>query len=268
VPQSLEAGARSASTDHSTLDHMDGFIVATPTSSHAAVLDRLMSTGRPVFVEKPMTADVVSARRLAALGAGRLFVMDKWRYHPAIEAIRREIAAGSAGDVLAIRTTRWGWGNPHPDVPGYWILAPHDLAIVLHLIGSIPPVVGVSAISPRQPDLGIIVQLKAPDGPMVTLDIGIASPQYCRRSVVIGTHATIELRDSYDDRIFVRDGAPSSPDARERTIATPGKLPLAAEIEAFLAFVAGGPPPMSTAAEGLLIVERVAQIEAALFAIA
>ena len=43
-------------------------------------------------------------------------------------------------------------------------------------------------------------------------------------------------------------------------------MPLLAEIEHFLAFLCGGPAPMSTAREGLLIVERVAAIESAIAA--
>ena len=163
-----------------------------------------------------MTTDVLSARRLAAAAADRLFVMDKWRYHPAVEAMRTDIVAGCVGEVLAIRTTRWGWGNPHRDVSALWMLAPHDLAIVLHLIGSIPPVWSAFAVSAQQPDIGAVALLKPARGPSVTLDIGIASPEYRRRCLVIGTRANLELRDSYDERIFVRDGAPGVADASER----------------------------------------------------
>jgi hypothetical protein len=41
-------------------------------------------------------------------------------------------------------------------------------------------------------------------------------------------------------------------------------MPLLAELACFLAFLSGGPPPMSAAREGLLIVERIAAIEAAI----
>jgi predicted dehydrogenase len=209
---SLEAavalGAHSTSCDLSGLEQMDGFVVATPTATHAEVIDRLAPMGRPIFVEKPMTADVLSARRLAAASEGQLFVMDKWRYHPGIDAMRAEIAAGRVGEVLAIRTTRWGWGNRHGDVSALWILAPHDLAIVLHLVGDIPPVSSAYPVSARQPDLGVTAHLRADRGPSVTLDIGIASPDHRRQCLVIGSRATLHLRDSYDNRVFVRDGPP------------------------------------------------------------
>ena len=260
----LARGARSAAADRSTLDAMDGFVIAAPTVLHAAIIEELLPEGRPIFVEKPMTADLASARRIAAAANGKLFVMDKWRYHPAIEAMRREIAEGRVGEVLGIRTTRWAWGNPHPDVSGLWILAPHDLAIVFHLLGRIPEVRSVSAVCAKQPELGVTAHLGSGSDPSITIDIGIASPEYRRRCLVIGTQATLELRDGYDERIFVRDGAPGSPDAAERTIDAGGAMPLLTELQRFLGFLNGGPAPMSSAEEGLLIVERIAAIEAAL----
>jgi hypothetical protein len=58
------------------------------TTWHADVIRRLAPRGIPIFVEKPMTPDAEEARRLAATLPGRLFVTDKWRYHPGIEALR------------------------------------------------------------------------------------------------------------------------------------------------------------------------------------
>jgi predicted dehydrogenase len=263
LERALALGAHSAKSDISALNEIDGFIVATPTATHAGVLERLVPTGRPVFVEKPMTADADSARRLAAAAEGRLFVMDKWRYHPGIQAMRTEIDSGRVGEVLALRTVRWGWGNPHSDVSALWILAPHDLAVVLHLTGTIPDVRGAFPASTREPGLGVTAHLGTGGGPCITLDIGIASPEHRRRCLVIGSRATLELRDGYDERIFVRDGAPGATGAPERTIDAGTQMPLLAELQAFLAFLAGGPAPMSTAREGLLIVERLAAIEAA-----
>jgi len=264
--KAIAVGARSTSSDLSELGRMDGFVVATPTGTHAEVLDRLLALGPPVFVEKAMTSDIASARRVAAAGEGRLFVMDKWRYHPGVEAMRAEIAGGRVGDVLAIRMERWAWGHPHSDISPLWILAPHDLSIVLHLIGDVPPLRSALPLSRRDPDLGLTAYLGSESGPSVTLDIGIASLDRRRRCHVMGSCATLELRDGYDERIFIRDGAPGASSTSDRVIEVGGKMPLLAEIEHFLAFLNGGPAPMSTAREGLLIVERVAAIEAALAA--
>lgn len=257
-------GAASTHQDIAQLAAMDGYVVATPTITHAAVIEGLLATGRPIFVEKPMTADVASARRIAKEAAGRLFVMDKWRYHPGIDAMRREIAGGRTGKVVAINLVRWSWGQPHSDVSPLWILAPHDLSILLHLTGSIPPLKSAVEWATQSPGLGFTALMGAEDGPFVTLSVSIASPEHRRRCLVVGEKATLELRESHDTTVFVRDGAPGSAAAIANTIETSNEMPLLAEIKSFLHFVAGGPPPMSSAAEGLAVVERLSEIETAL----
>ena len=264
----LSAGAASAGAALPDAGTVDAYVVASPTATHAQVLDALIPTGRPIYVEKPMTADVASARRLAAAAPDRLFVMDKWRYHPAIEAMRREAAAGALGQVLSIKTSRWQWSSPHLDVSPLWILAPHDLSIALHILGRIPPLRDAFAVAPGRPDLGLSARLGDADT-HVLVDIGVVSAEHRRRCLLVGTKATLELTDAYDDRLLVRRGAPGDPAAIAEVQPVGAEMPLQAELRAFLAHVRGeGPPPMSSAAEGLAVVERLAEIEAALEAVA
>ena len=66
----------------------------------------LLRAGMCATGPESMTADAASARRLAERAPDRLFVMDKWRYHPGVEAMRREARSGRLGRVLTIRTSR------------------------------------------------------------------------------------------------------------------------------------------------------------------
>jgi predicted dehydrogenase len=256
-----------ASSIHAKLDDLpvvDGYVVATPSSTHAQILDRLVDTGRPIYVEKPLTTDPVSARRLAVRASDRLFVMDKWRYHPAIEAMRQEILSGRVGEVLSIRTERWQWGNPHQDTTCLWILAPHDMSIVQHLIGSLPPLQSVVPMRPETPYLGLTAQLREGQGPTVSLSLGVVSPSHRRHCLVVGTKATMELRGGYETMVYIREGSPCQTDATERTIRVGDAMPLFAELQSFLGWIAGGSPPMSSVADALVTVERIAEIEVTL----
>jgi predicted dehydrogenase len=132
------AGAVAVVRDAVELPSVDGAIVATPTATHAAVLGALLPRGVPIFCEKPLTADAASAADLAERGGERLFVMDKWRYHPGIEALRDLARSGELGPVRGLRTIRIGWANPHADVDAIWILAPHDLSIAIEILGRLP----------------------------------------------------------------------------------------------------------------------------------
>ena len=48
--------------------------------------------------------------------------------------------------------------------------------------------------------------------------------------------------------------------AEEERIETPGELPLLSELRAFVEHLAGGRPPRSSAAEGVLVVETIAEL--------
>lgn len=247
---------------------MDGYVVAAPSSRHAEIIENLLPTGRPIFTEKPMTTDLDSARRIARAGAERVFVMQKWRYHPGIERMRREVAAGTLGRLSGIQIQRWGWSNPHGDVNAIWVLMPHDLSIVLHWLGRIPPLAWVRRTVRAPADGGVILQLGGDgDDPLVTIDMSIVAPQHRRSFTIVGSAATLELSDSYDSKLRIRRGAPGGSGAIAESIEIGDEMPLLLQIRAFLAHLRGGPAPLTSAAEGALIVERTAEIDAAVLAL-
>jgi predicted dehydrogenase len=85
-----------------------GVVVATPTATHAKVVEEMLGLGVRVFVEKPLCSDPAAARRLAAGAPDPLFVMDKWRSHPGIARIAELPSDGRLGEVCGIRTIRIG----------------------------------------------------------------------------------------------------------------------------------------------------------------
>lgn len=255
-----------ADTIHAALADMpaaDGYVIAAPSSRHAEIIEALLPTGRPIFTEKPMTTDIASARRIAATAGERVFVMHKWRYHPGIDRMRREIAAGTVGDIRGIHIQRWGWGNPHDDVNAIWVLMPHDLSVILHWLGRIPSLRDVRPTLANADCSGVLVQLGGDTEAPITIDMSIAAPEHRRAFTIFGSKASLELRDSYDTAIRLRRGAPGDPQAAADTIEIGRDMPLLLELQAFLAHLDGGPPPLSSAAEGVLVVERTAEIDAA-----
>ncbi len=74
-------GAVSIHGDVRDLPPADGYVVATTTSTHADIVEALLPTGRPIFVEKPLCDDPARARSIADRAGERVFSMDKWRYH-------------------------------------------------------------------------------------------------------------------------------------------------------------------------------------------
>jgi predicted dehydrogenase len=239
-----------------------GFVVATPTSTHGATIEPLIAVGRPIFVEKPLTNEVATARRLVAAAGDRIFVMDKWRYHPGILAMAAMARSGELGKVLGIRSYRLGWSHSRRDVDSIWILMPHDLSIAFEILGYLPaPRAAWTPVAGR-PGCDMIAVLADTDGPQVTVEVGTSQPLYRRSTLIVGERKVVQLGDSYDDKIIVMEGRPDgvSSGPYEKEIGT--EMPLLAELRVFLDYLRGGASPRSSAAEGLLVVERTAALRA------
>jgi predicted dehydrogenase len=238
------------------LPEVDGIVVATPTSTHATAVEQALERGVPVFVEKPLTDDPDAADRLAASAGERLFVMDKWRYHPGVELLRDLVRDGSLGAVRGLLTTRIGWGNPHDDVDATWVLAPHDLSIALEILGELPEArAAVADLSGGEAD-GLVGLLG--ERPWHRLEISVRSPERRREVLLVGEEGVAQLADGYSDQVLVRRNGADEPAWHK--IST--ELPLLRELRAFVEHLQGGPPPRSSAAEGALVVRRIAELRA------
>jgi predicted dehydrogenase len=259
--RALEGGATLVVDRIDSLPSVAGIVVATPTITHAAVIEAALGKGVPVFTEKPMTGDYESAARLAELAPARLFVMDKWRYHPGIELLARIAQSGELGPVLGLHTTRTQWGSPHDDVDCIWTLAPHDLSIALEVLGSIPPVRSAIAESVRGHPAGLYAILG--DDPWMIMQVSSRYPGYRRETRLHCRDGVAVLADSYSETVQIMrntDFFEMKPQIESRPIS--GEMPLLRELSAFVAHLRGGPPPRSSAAEGALIVNTIVKLRA------
>ncbi len=256
-------GADKIVADLSELPAVDGVVVATPSDSHGDVLLKLVGRNVPMFVEKPLTSDLASARELARMGAGRIFVMDKWRYHAGIERLAQYARSGEIGAVVGLRLFRLGWSMTHNEIDPIWNLLPHDLSIALHVLGEVPPLQWATADCLGPASGGVLAIIGRPDGPRVVIETSAHHP-INRRSVVLACETgTVTLNASMDDHLTLRLGAPGDMGAVEQKVPILNEMPLEAELAVFLGHLRGGPAPMSSVDEGLLVVERVCEIRQA-----
>lgn len=247
-----DAGAGATLADLGALGAVDGAVVATPTTRHAAVLEALLPRAVPLFCEKPLTADPAAAAHLAAAGAGRLFVMDKWRYHPGVEALAALARSGELGTVSGLRTMRLG-GRAHDDVDAVWILAPHELSIALEVLGALPA--PRAAVAERRGDRAVALLGMLGERPWHVFEVSADAAEWRREIRLCCRDGVAVLADAESPHLVIRrhDGATEAR-AIER------EWPLRRELRAFLAHLAGGPPPRSSAAEGAAIVATLATL--------
>lgn len=258
--QATERGADEIVDSIGALPSIDGAVVAVPTTHHGEVIEQLAARDVPIFVEKPLTCDVASAARVAEMLPDRLFIMDKWRYHPGVEMLGRIARNEELGPVSGLRTFRLGWGNPHPDVDAVWILVPHDLSIGLEVLGDV--LEPKSAVAQEVDGLGTLLVAVLGRNPWHALEISTRSAVrrreiqlHCRDGVAI-------LENAYSKHVCIlRTGNALDtqvPEPELRPVSN--EMPLLRELRAFVDHLGGGPAPRSSADEGRRVVEAIATL--------
>lgn len=82
---------------------VEAVVLATPHSQHAAQMAQVAATGRPVFVEKPMTLTLDEARAATAACAGIVLALGhNRRFMPAYRELQQLVASGALGTVLHV----------------------------------------------------------------------------------------------------------------------------------------------------------------------
>lgn len=257
VARARDGGAAVIVDRVADLPELDAVVVATTTSTHAEVVERVLERGIPVFCEKPLTDDPEAAAELAAAAPDTLFVMDKWRYHAGVAELASIAADGRLGAVAGVSSTRIGWGIPHDDVDAVWVLAPHDLSIALEVLGSIPtPRSAVGKIVEGEV-VSLSAHLDAGSG-WHTVEVSSVSPVRERRVELHCDNGVAVLAGGWDEHVSVFSSG--TPEPEEIRIETSGELPLVAELRVFVEHLRGGPAPRSSAADGAAIVSAVAEL--------
>ena len=115
--------------------------IATPAESHGALVKEALLAGKDVFVEKPLCLSAREGGELVALatGKGRILMVGHllW-YHPAILRLKELIDQGELGRIQYIYSNRLNLGKIRREENILWSFAPHDISVILGLVGEVP----------------------------------------------------------------------------------------------------------------------------------
>ena len=122
-------------------DQIHGVALATPAETHADFAIQAMQAGKDVFVEKPMALTLEDAEKMkkVAEGTGRILMVGHLlEYHPAVLKLREMITSGELGKINYIYSNRLNFGKVRTEENALWSFAPHDVAVILRLMGQAP----------------------------------------------------------------------------------------------------------------------------------
>lgn len=120
---------------------LDAVVVATPASWHHRIASASLLAGKHTFVEKPVGTSSAQCRELVEISerVGRVLIAGyTFLYSPAIAKIKQIIDSGDIGEIRYISARRLNLGLFQRDINVTWDLAPHDLSIILHIMGESP----------------------------------------------------------------------------------------------------------------------------------
>ncbi len=132
----------SASADEALANpDIAGVAIATPAETHGDLVRRALLAGKDVFVEKPLCLSAAEGRELVALAseANRILMVGNvlW-YHPAVLKLKALIEAGELGRIQYVYSNRLNLGRIRREENILWSFAPHDISVILGLLGEMP----------------------------------------------------------------------------------------------------------------------------------
>jgi len=180
---------------------VDGVVIATPVRTHYRLAKEALLSGKHVLVEKPLTANIAEAEELVALAQeqGRiLMVGHTFEYNPAVNELRKLVQSGELGKIYCIEAERVNLGLFRSDINVIWDLAPHDISILLYVLGMKPEQVKVQAHTHLQPRIHDIAHLDLgfANGTSAHIHVSWLHPCKIRRVTVIGDARMVVYDDT------------------------------------------------------------------------
>ncbi len=182
-------------------DDIEAVILATPPSNHFEAAMAAIKAGKDVFVEKPLVLSVEDGEKLviAADEAKRILMVGHIMvYHPATLFIKDMIDNDKLGTVYYLYASRVNLGKVREIENALWSFAPHDISIILFLLGKDPVSVSATGASYLQPGIEdvVFVTIHFGDNTMAHVHVSWLDPHKDRKMVVVGSKQMVVFDDA------------------------------------------------------------------------
>jgi predicted dehydrogenase len=179
---------------------LNAVVISTPPSTHFQIAMDCLEHGLHVLVEKPLTLNSEEAIKLIETARKKrriLMVGHTFEFNPAVQALKDIIANGELGVIHHIDAVRANLGLFQSDLNVLWDLAPHDISILIYILGQLPTRVsaqGMACIHPHLEDVAYMT-LEFPGDIMANIRTSWLDPVKTRRITVVGSEKML----IYDD---------------------------------------------------------------------
>lgn len=240
--------------------------IATPAETHANLVREALLAGKDVCVEKPLCLSVETGELLVALAKaqGRILMVGHllW-YHPAVLRLKELIDNGELGRIQYIYSNRLNLGKIRREENILWSFAPHDISVILGLLGEMPDAVhaqGGNYLHQRIADVTVSL-LSFPSGVKAHVFVSWLHPFKEQKLIVVGDRKMAVFDDLekqeklilYPHSIEWKHQQPVPSKAEGQPVSFEGQEPLRAECRHFIDCVATRRTPRTDGEEGLRV---------------
>ena len=243
-----------------------GIVIATPAETHYGVAKQALERGKHVFVEKPLALTYEEGDDLVRLAENSnriLMVGHVLEYHPAVIRLLELVRSGELGNVRYISSSRLNLGKVRREENILWSFAPHDIAVILRLVGNMPFQIAAHGGSYVQPNIAdvTITHMLFDNGVRAHIYVSWLHPFKEQRLVVVGSKKMASFDDVtkrlilYDQRVELQAGQPVPIKGKGDEVTFGEEEPLRLECQAFLEAMRTRRSPVTDGRSGLRVLQ-------------
>jgi predicted dehydrogenase len=189
---------------------VDAVVIATPVKDHFSLAKASLLAGKHTFIEKPMATSSRECEELIDIAErnGLVLMVDHtFLYSAPVQKIVEIVQAGDLGEIRYINSRRLNLGLFQKDINVAWDLAPHDISIILHILGEFPIAIncqGNAHVTPQIEDV-TNMSLLFPHKRFATIQSSWLEPRKIREMTIVGSRRMIvydDLRTREKIRIY------------------------------------------------------------------
>lgn len=254
---------------------IDAIVIASPAPTHYILAKKAILANKDVFVEKPLSLTVREAEELVRLAHKKnriLMVGHILQYHPVVRKLKEMLEGGELGKLQYIYSNRLNIGKLRTEENILWSFAPHDISVILMLLGEEPARVssfGGTYITKGVYDTTLTV-LEFKNGIMAHIFVSWLHPFKEQKLIVVGSKAMAVFDDLNTEKLFIYPHTieylsgkiPVAQKAEHVVVPVENKEPLKEELRHFIECICSRKQPLTDGIEGVKVLKVLEQAEA------
>lgn len=257
---------------------IDAVSIATPAETHAQIIVQALEAGKHVYVEKPLCLDEAEAKQCIALADElglTLMVGHLLWYHPMVLEIKRALDQQEIGQLRYIYSNRLNMGLLRSEENVLWSFAPHDISMILGLVGSEPTSVKAHSANHLNPEIAdqAVGLMQFENNVSAHVFVSWLNPFKEQKLVVVGEKAMLVFDDTlpwenklakYEHSVEWQGERPVAVKAEPEYVQLEQSEPLKNECQHFLDSITENSEPRTNGAEGLRVLKVLNKLQQAM----